>query len=232
MHKEELWNRIQEICPAGNDKQFEQLDTYAGLLAEWNEKMNLTAITDPDEIWEKHFYDSVLPLQKMALSGKAADVGTGAGFPGLVWKIMVPDLHMTLIEPTGKRCRFLQEVISRLELKDVEVANSRAEEYVRDHRECFDIVTARAVANLRVLSELCVPLLKKDGVFIAMKGSQGLQENDEAGHACDELGIRLEAVQEIQLPSADARINLFYRKYRLSPGKYPRNYGQIKKKPL
>lgn len=232
MEKLEVWKQIQEIFPDADDLQRQKLDVYAGLLIEWNRNMNLTAITEPQEIWEKHFYDSLLPLREVRLNGKAADVGTGAGFPGLVWKIMVPDVHMTLIEPTGKRCRFLEEVIRTLELKQVCVENCRAEEYAAEHRESFDFVTARAVANLRVLSELCLPLVRKDGLFIAMKGSKGRQEAEEAEHACKELGAVLENIQDIVLPGADARVNLFYRKTKLSPGKYPRNYGQIKKKPL
>lgn len=214
------------------EEQLKQFDLYARLLEEWNQKMNLTAITEYEEILEKHFHDCLLPLQEFELKGSCADVGSGAGFPGLVWKIAVPSVQMTLIEPTGKRCTFLKEVISRLGLKGVTVMNERAEDAAGKYRASFDFVTARAVANLRVLSELTVPLLKKDGLFIAMKGMKGREEAKEAEHAMQELGCVLESEQETSLSEGDSRINLFYRKIKETPAKYPRNYGQIKKKPL
>lgn len=207
-------------------------EAYLSLLQEWNQKINLTAITDRGEIIEKHFYDCILPLTVEDIHGKTADVGSGAGFPGLVWKIVRPDLDITLIEPTGKRCSFLQTVIDELHLKNIRVVNERAEEHAKKHRESYDVVTARAVANLRVLSELCVPLVRKDGLFIAMKGMRGEEEAKEAEHAMDVLGAVKEESQDTSLYSGDHRVNLFYRKVRNTPAAYPRNYGQIKKKPL
>lgn len=209
-----------------------KLEKYAALLAEWNEKINLTSITEKEAVFEKHFYDSILPLAQYDLQGSACDVGTGAGFPGLVWKIVRPDLHVVLVEPTGKRCTFLKEVINALSLTDVEVVNRRAEEHVQEHREEYDAVTARAVANLRVLSELCIPLVKQGGLFIAMKGMQGRTEAEEAKHATALLGAELVTIQDSSLSSGDSRVNLYYRKTKATPAKYPRNYGQIKKKPL
>ena len=215
-----------------NDEQIRQFDRYMELLTEWNGKMNLTAITDPEEIVEKHFYDCLLPCIKIMPEGKAADVGSGAGFPGVVWKIAFPGLSVTLIEPTGKRCTFLNTVIRELNLSGIETVNERAEDYVRSHREEFDTVTARAVANLRVLSELCVPLVKVNGLFLAMKGQAGIQEDKEAENALNTLGVRKEACQEESLGEGDKRVNLWYRKVRKTPAVYPRHYSQMKNKPL
>ncbi|MBR3311752.1 MAG: 16S rRNA (guanine(527)-N(7))-methyltransferase RsmG [Solobacterium sp.] len=208
------------------------LRQYLELLCEWSEKMNLTAIKDPEEILEKHFIDSILPLTQTEISGSAADVGTGAGFPGLVWKIVKPELQVTLIEPTEKRCRFLREVIQNLKLKDIDVVNMRAEDYAKDHRETFDIVTARAVANLNVLCELCIPLIRIGGKFIAMKGAQALEEKNAAQKAAETLGARFAEARSASLPKGDTRTSLIYIKDKATPAKYPRNYGQIKKKPL
>ena len=229
---EELRKSSEEIGIHLTDEMLEQFEAYCGFLQEWNEKMNLTAIKEKDEIIEKHFHDSLLPLYNREPKGTAADVGTGAGFPGIVWKIAYPDLHVVLIEPTGKRCTFLKEVISQLKLKDIEVFNDRAEEHAQKHREAYDIVTARAVANLSILAELCVPLLKKDGLFIAMKGAQGHTEAVQAEHAMKVLGCVLEEEKDTSLSEGDHRVNLFYRKKEHTPAEYPRNYGRIKNKPL
>ena len=211
--------------------QIEQLRHYAELLKQWNEKMNLTAITAYEEVLEKHFYDCLIPLKNSYVHSRVVDVGSGAGFPGLVWKIARPDLNVTLLEPTGKRCTFLKEVISFLHLTGIQVVNQRAEDYVRVARESYDVVTARAVASLNVLSELCVPLVKEGGIFYALKGARGEQEEVEARHAMKVLGMELAEIEHYSLPSGD-RTNLIYRKVRKTDPKYPRNYGQIKKKPL
>ena len=214
------------------DEMTKQLETYCALLQEWNEKMNLTAIKEKDEIIEKHFHDSLLPLYNKEPKGTVADVGTGAGFPGIVWKIAFPYLTVILIEPTGKRCNFLREVIAQLNLKGIEVFNDRAEEHAVMHREEYDIVTARAVANLSILAELCVPLLKKNGIFLAMKGVQGHAEALQAEHAMKVLGCELEEEKETSLSEGDHRVNLYYRKKTHTPAEYPRNYGRMKNKPL
>lgn len=231
MRIEELEEKCREKDILLNDKQKNQLLLYAEILKTWNEKMNLTTITEKEEVIEKHFYDSILPLFDMEISGSVCDVGTGAGFPGVVWKIVKPDLSVTLVEPTGKRCTFLKEVISQLHLTDISVCNVRSEEHVIQYRERYDVVTARAVANLRLLSELCIPLVKENGLFIALKGMKGDEEKEEAKHASDILGCVLEKEVKYSLPSGD-RVNLYYRKVRRTPEKYPRNYGQMKKKPL
>lgn len=229
---EELGRTAEENDIHLTEEMLAQLNQYCGLLQEWNEKMNLTAIKEKDEIIEKHFHDSLLPLYHRRPEGTAADVGTGAGFPGIVWKIAYPDLHVVLIEPTGKRCTFLKEVIAQLQLKNIDVCNERAEEHARNHREAYDIVTARAVANLSILAELCIPLLKKDGLFIAMKGAQGHEEAVQAEHAVKILGCHLEEEKDTSLSEGDHRVNLFYRKQAETPLEYPRNYGRIKNKPL
>lgn len=214
------------------DKQQEQFLIYAQLLEEWNEKINLTAITAFEEVVEKHFYDCLIALHHINPGNKACDVGTGAGFPGLVLKIIYPDLEVVLIEPTLKRCHFLQEVVNQLHLEKVVICNERAEDYAQAHRETFDFVTARAVANLPMLSELCIPLLKIGGTFLAMKGNQGMQEAEEAAYAIAILGCEKDRFIEDHLLNGDTRFNLIYQKKKTTPKQYPRPYARIKKKPL
>ena len=208
------------------------LSRYLDLLLEWNQKMNLTAIKEPAEVVEKHFYDCLLPLSTGKITGAVCDVGSGAGFPSVVWKIADPSLDVTIVEPTGKRCLFLQEVIRRLDLSGIRVCNERAEDHVKENRERYDVVTARAVASLPVLAELCIPLVRKGGLFAAMKGAKGAEEALQAEHACKVLGTEQELLQNCQLHGGDTRINLYYRKTAKTPPQYPRNYAQIKKKPL
>ena len=213
-----------------NEIQFGQLDTYCRLLQEWNQKMNLTAITETEEVYEKHFLDCILALNDK-VGGSVIDVGSGAGFPGLVWKIVRPELKVTLLEPTQKRCRFLSEVISQLDLKDIEVISKRAEDHVRERRETYDTVTARAVANMNVLSELCLPLVKVGGHFIAMKGAAGEEELQSAEKAISLLGGTVQSAEKKELNGA-VRYNITIQKDRKTPDRYPRRYDQIKKKTL
>lgn len=214
------------------DAMLKQFRDYIALLQEWNEKMNLTAITDPEEIYEKHFLDCLTPLAYAGLHGQIADIGSGAGFPGLVFAIARPDLDITLIEPLGKRCTFLREAVRVLGLSNVTVINERAEDHAAQHREAYDGVTARAVASLPVLSELCVPLARVGGIFAAMKGSQGEDEKTQAAHALEVLGIGKTEVIRLNLPSAGERTLVICTKTKETPRKYPRNYGQIHKHPL
>ena len=228
-------DKFIEECKKRNlvisEEMVTQLDIYAKLLKEWNSKMNLTAIDEREEVYEKHFFDSILPLND-SIQGKVADVGTGAGFPGVVWKIVRKDLEVSLIEPTGKRCKFLEEVISQLHLTNIKIYNERSEEHVKEHREEYDVVTARGVANLRVLSELCCPLVKVGGSFVTMKGSRGDEEVLEAKHAISVLGMQLDQREETALTNGDPREIFTFKKVEKTPSAYPRNYGQIKKKPL
>lgn len=214
-------------------KMLDQFEKYMQLLLEWNQKMNLTAITIEEEIWEKHFYDSIVPFEN--LSHKTlCDVGSGAGFPGIPLKIVFPDMELTIVEPLQKRCRFLETVKEALDLKGVNIYPERAEDFVKElkeHRESYDVVSARAVARLSILLELCAPLVKMKGHFIALKGKQGHEELLEAQKALDILGMKLEKEDTIDVDEA-TRINLYMKKVKPTPNKYPRAYGQIKKKPL
>lgn len=214
-----------------SDKQMQQFDEYARLLCEWNEKMNLTAIVDEEGIFEKHFMDSVMISRKIDVLGTLCDVGSGAGFPSIPLKIIYPELHIVIVEPLRKRCIFLQELLRVLQLDNVEIVNERAEDYAKKNREFFDIVTARAVANLTLLSELCIPFVKQNGLFIAMKGPRGDEEFQEAQYAIHLLGARLLFVDEIHLDGGE-RKNFVFKKERLTPKQFPRMFSQIKKKPL
>ena len=228
---EELETKCAEAGIVLDETVQQKLETYTTMLVEWNGKMNLTAITDPLEINEKHYLDCLLPLRAVPENSLVCDVGSGAGFPGVVWAIARSDVHVVLLEPTGKRCTFLNALIKELGLTNASVVNERAEAYVKEKRESFDVVTARAVASLSILSELCVPLVKCGGIFLAMKGSKGKEEDQEAQGALNKLGCEKEEIL-IDTLSFGERVNLIYRKVRSTPAKYPRNYGQIKKKPL
>lgn len=231
MTLQELKLKCEEKGIIVDDHMLEQFDQYAKLLIEWNQKMNLTAIDEYEAIMEKHFYDSLLPLCHLDINGKLADVGSGAGFPSVPMKIVRPDLKVTIIEPLNKRCNFLKEVIKVLNLKDIEVLNIRAED-AKELRESFDVVTARAVANLSMLSELCIPLVKKDGIFLAMKGLDAYNEENKATNALKILGVKRENAYEETLSDGSMRVDLIYRKTEKTPAKYPRNFGKIKKNPL
>lgn len=213
------------------EKQLEQLDKYAEILVDYNEKVNLTAITDPQGIEEKHFLDSLLFAKNPLVKGKVADVGTGAGFPGIVTKIYKPEIDLTLIEPTGKRCTFLQYALDTLGLEG-SVVKERAEEAARKQwREQFDVVTARAVADMRVLSEYCIPLAKVGGYFIAMKGD-GEKELAPAMKAIEKLGGKYESMETFSLPDESKRCLIISKKAKETPKVYPRNGGKIAKAPL
>ena len=213
------------------ERQLQQFELYADLLVEWNEKFNLTSITDRENIYVKHFQDSLLPFIYYDLKCSLADVGTGAGFPGIPLKIIDPDLEVTLVEPTGKRCTFLNEVIRQLGLEKITVINKRSEDYARDNVR-FDFVTARAVAELNILSELCMPLVKLNGHFIVMKGPKAFQELGTAARAIKTLGGTVREIREISLSEDQTRVLIDIQKISEHNPKYPRNYSQIKKKPL
>lgn len=227
-------NFIEECKKLGIDisqNQIAQFKKYMSLLVEWNEKMNLTAITEENEVWEKHFYDSILPFVNCSFK-TMCDVGSGAGFPGIPVKIVKPDLEITLVEPLQKRCKFLNEVVKELGLTKVHIENKRAEDFVKEKRESFECVSARAVARLSILMELCAPLVKVNGIMIALKGKNGHEELEVASKAIDVLGMELEREEVDSLENQATRVNLYFRKKKHTPAKYPRAYGQIKKKPL
>lgn len=213
--------------------QWNQFAMYSALLKEWNEKMNLTAITDDDGIAVKHFLDSLLPLFHLDVKkgAKMADIGTGAGFPGLPMKILRPDLEVTLVDSLKKRITFLEEVCRQLGLTGVTCIHGRAEELGREgnHREKYDIVTSRAVANLRVLGEYCLPLVKKDGIFLALKAEGVEGELDEARPMLGTLGGDSPQVIGAPLPESDmVRKLIVIRKVRPTPPAFPRRANKIK----
>ena len=230
------WETFKETCQEKgiilSDTQLKLFEEYSNLLQEWNQKFNLTSNAEEEEILEYHFLDCLLPLSLIKDVKSCVDVGSGAGFPGMVWKIMLPDVEMILLEATGKKCEFLKEVIKEVKLEKIEVVNERAEEYVKEHREEYDLVVARAVAPLSILSELCVPLIHEGGYFLAMKGKHAEEERKEAKHAEEILGIKILHEQKEELPRGGERNNLLYIKEKKTAEKYPRSYGQMKKKPL
>ena len=230
-------NRLATKCSTWNIEltgtQLDLLDKYAALLVSYNEKVNLTAITSPEGIEDRHFADSLLFAAQPEVQGKLVDVGTGAGFPGIVAKIYKPDLQLTLMEPTGKRVDFLKYACAELGLTGVEFAKERAEEAARKiWREQFDVASARAVAALPVLSEYCLPLVKIGGSFIAMKGPEADAEAKAAANALKKLGGQYEETRQFTLPDGSARGLVFCRKISQTPTVYPRNGGKIAKKPL
>ena len=207
---------------------------YAELLVEKNKVMNLTAITDPADIAALHFLDSAALLTLADFRGKrVADIGTGAGFPGMPLRILEPTLHMTLLDSLNKRIDFLQEVCQELGLADVACVHARAEEFAAQHRGSFEIVTSRAVANLRMLSELCLPLVKVGGVFLSMKSVDSDAELEESGKAIAMLGGRVSDRKDYVIPGTDVRHRvILIEKIRETPKKYPRAFAKIKKSPL
>lgn len=230
-------NRLEAKCAALGialtGTMLDALDQYAEILVEYNQKVNLTAITDPEGIEDKHFADSLLLANLPETAGKLVDVGTGAGFPGVVAKIFKPELQLTLMEPTGKRVEFLKYVCAQLGLSGVEFAKERAEEAARKvWREQFDVATARGVAALPMLSEYCLPLVKVGGVFLAMKGPGAAEELAESGAALKKLGGKGSGVAEFHLPGGDVRNIIRIKKISQTPPVYPRNGGKIAKSPL
>ena len=215
----------------------DRLCRYAQLLLEQNKVMNLTAITDPEGIARLHLLDSaaLLPLCGGAAGKSLIDVGTGAGFPGLVLKILCPELKLTLLDSLGKRVNWLSQVARELDLKDVTCLHARAEEQalVKGYRDSFDLVTARAVADLRLLSELCLPYAKVGGTFLSMKSVDSGEELDRAAHAIKLLGGRLENITDCPIPGCDVTHRVVaIRKMAPTLKGYPRRWAKIQKEPL
>lgn len=226
-------NLLKQHCSYLTDEQLEQFDTYARLLVEWNEKMNLTAITEPDEIVIKHFVDSLAFLEYADLpqGAKVIDVGTGAGFPSVPLLIARPDIQLTLMDALNKRLNFLDAVLTETGL-DAELVHSRAEELGKDknYREQYDIATARAVAPMNVLSEYCLPFVKLGGEFVALKGSN--DDVSPAENAIKTLGGEIKATVSYKLPNGDDRSIAVVKKISQTSTKYPRNNKKISTKPL
>ena len=217
--------------------QAKQLDRYGDLLLDWNQRMNLTAITQPEEVAVKHFLDSALLLQhcgQLPERLSMIDVGTGAGFPGLVLAVLKPEWEITLLDSLQKRVTFLETVCQELSLSNVRCIHSRAEDGGQNAalREQFEVATARAVANLPLLCEYCLPFVKVNGWFLPMKGTNPSEEGQRAEKAISLLGGKLESVEEYTLSEGSHRSLFRIRKVRQTPKQYPRNPGKIKKSPL
>ena len=215
--------------------QLKQFYNYMNLLIEWNKKINLTAITEPNEIILKHFVDSLTISKYISDGTRVVDVGTGAGFPGIPLKIYRQDIEITLLDSLQKRINFLDEVIRELNLEKIETIHSRVEDFGKDkkYREKFDIATSRAVANLATLSEYLLPLVKVGGKAISMKGSLIEEELELSKNAIKILGGKIEKVDEFNLPNSDISRNIILiNKIKETPNKYPRKAGEPSKKPL
>lgn len=221
------------------DKQKQQFKLYFKMLIEVNEHVNLTRITEEDEVYLKHFYDSITPLFTFGAVFKdgatLCDVGAGAGFPSIPLKILKPGLKVTIVDSLQKRLNFLKDLISELGLTDVELVHGRAEDVGQNklYRERFDIVTARAVARMSVLSEYCLPLVKKGGYFVALKGPKAEDELDDGKKALEVLGGKLIKDEELTLPaSEEERTLVLVQKVKYTPKKYPRQAGTPRRKPI
>ncbi len=233
MNKEEFVKALKELNIALTEKQLSNLDTYYKMLIEYNSHTNLTRITDEKEVYLKHFYDSLTLVKAINLDNQTLlDIGTGAGFPGLVLKIVFPNLKVTLVDSLNKRIMFLNSVIEKLNLKEIEAIHARAEKYILKKRESFDIVTSRAVANLSTLSELCIPFVKVGGYFIPMKADVK-DELKTAEKAIKTLGGVIIGTIIFSLPNdTGARTLIKIEKQVKTSVKYPRKFSEIKKKPL
>ncbi|MDB4866334.1 MAG: rsmG [Cohnella sp.] len=225
------------ITLSDSRRQLDQFEAYYRLLVEWNEKMNLTGITEREQVYEKHFYDSLTAARvtDFGTAASVADIGSGAGFPSIPLKIVFPHLQVTIVDALAKRIRFLEEVADILELKEVRCIHGRAEEAARtpEHRDRYDIVTARAVARLSVLNEFCLPFVRIGGLFIAMKGSEVEQEVEESRYSADRLNGSIRNVQHLILPGEGSERHLItFVKTGPTPKAYPRKPGIPLKEPL
>ncbi|TYS59589.1 16S rRNA (guanine(527)-N(7))-methyltransferase RsmG [Sutcliffiella horikoshii] len=237
MNKEQFISLLEKKGISLSSQQLSQFDTYYKLLVEWNEKMNLTAITDEEEVYLKHFYDSITASFYVDLNQELSlcDVGAGAGFPSIPLKICFPNLKVTIVDSLNKRITFLQNLANELGLKNVHFVHDRAETFGKnaDYREKFDLVTARAVARLSVLSELCLPLVKEGGMFVPMKAAAASEELEKGKKALQILGGKLEKVHSFSLPLEESERNiLIINKIKSTPKKYPRKPGTPNKQPL
>ncbi|MFC0561285.1 16S rRNA (guanine(527)-N(7))-methyltransferase RsmG [Halalkalibacter alkalisediminis] len=237
MSKDQFMSLLEEKGISLSTKQQEQFQLYYKLLVEWNEKMNLTAITEEDDVYLKHFYDSIAAsfYYEFKAGQRVVDVGAGAGFPSIPLKVIYPDVHVSIVDSLKKRIGFLDHLASELKLEGVSFYHDRAETFGQnpDHREKYDIVTARAVARLSVLSELCLPLAKVKGDFIAMKGAGTAEEVADAKKAIHVLGGKLVSDDSFVLPIEESERHIVrIRKEKTTPNKYPRKPGTPNKLPL
>lgn len=237
MKPEEFYAHLADLGFPLTDRQKEQYERYFELLVEWNEKINLTAITDKDEVYLKHFYDSIAPILQGLIENqpiRLLDIGAGAGFPSLPMKILFPELDVTIIDSLNKRINFLHLLAEELGLSGVHFYHGRAEDFAQDKafRAQFDIVTARAVARMQVLSELTIPYLKVGGRLLALKASNAPEELEEAKNALNILFSKVEDNLQYELPNGDPRYITVVEKKKETPNKYPRKAGMPNKRPL
>lgn len=233
----ELMNKAacDKGIPYDNEKH-EKFMIYMESIKEWNSKINLTAINEDEDIVKKHFIDcmTIFDFKKLSKAKKIIDIGTGAGFPGVPIKILYPEIEVTLLDSLNKRINFLNYVIDKLELKKISTIHARAEELVRNDgsfRQTYDFAVSRAVANLKVLSELCLPYVKRHGYFIAMKGPSADQEIKESKEIIGKLGGKIEDIIETNIEETDFKHKLvIINKIRSTPEIYPRNKNKIYKK--
>ena len=235
MFRDELIAAAKDFGLVLTTEQIDRFCLFAERLVETNKVMNLTALTEPADVAVKHMIDSLSCYDAAWFPEGASvlDLGTGAGFPGLPLKILCPSIQLTMVDSLGKRVNFLQTVCDALHLTGAEAIHARAEEFAASHRAGFDIVTSRAVAALPVLAELCLPLVKEGGWFLAMKSVDSDAETAAAAHALEILGGRLEKAEDYVIPGTDVRHRLlFIKKVKETPKKYPRAFAKIKKNPL
>ena len=233
MNKEQFINELKKIDVGISVDTLSKLDEYYHILVEENKKYNLTAITEEEQVYLKHFYDSLSIIKIIDLKDQyLLDIGTGAGFPGLVLKIVFPKLKIDLLDSTNKRCIFLKMVIDKLQLKNINVINARAEEYAKDNREKYDIVTSRAVAPLKHLLEYSIPTLKVNGQFISLKSNID-EELKNINNYYNKLHLSNEEIIKFDLPYENSLRTLYkVTKNKQTPLIYPRQYSQIKKKDI
>lgn len=234
MNKEKFYLALEQLGIVVNEIQKNQLEQFYELLLEWNEKINLTTILKEEEVYLKHFYDgaTLFKVYDLTKDIRLCDVGSGAGFPGIVLKILFPNLKITLIDSLRKRVYYLQDVIEKLGLDNIEAIHVRMEDYSKVHREKFDVITARAVANMNFLTEISVASLKVDGILLFMKSSY-LEELEKCNKLFSTLSLNVEKVEVFKLPVEESERSLIcIRKTKKTDLKYPRTLDKIKKNPL